>query len=505
MFWSIVLHFYQPPNQDKRIVKQIVEESYRPLIKGLLRTRRGKLTINISGTLTEQLMRYGYHDVTDGFRTLAERGTIELLGSAKYHAFLPLIPTDEVQRQVQLNHDLHRRVFGSVYQPKSFFSPEIGFSAKLARTLKKEGYASMLVDEVAYNGRLNTVPHDRLFTLPRLSDFTLVLRNRRLSEYFASAYARSLQTLNTYLSTEFSGKQYIVSAVDGETFGHHRPGLEKILFALLDHHADKLVTVSQLVERIQQREERKLLDCTWSSDPEEVRRGVPYQRWDHPDNPIHRWQWAFTRLALREVAKLDPKKRTTKQSRAQLDEGLNSCHYWWASAKPWWSLEMVERGAWHLHETLVHHPDIPRDVKRKARDLYDRIVHQGFDWQRSGYIRRLNEQQEPWRAVPLKDRTPPHWFNQLILEFEAEMRKSAKDLEYEKAAMWRDAIIRLRHGHDVYDVAHAVDQLHAVRNIPSASSFLTRKHHPKFAKEHYLPVSKKKIEKELRKLKKGSA
>ncbi|PIS33114.1 MAG: hypothetical protein COT39_01430 [Parcubacteria group bacterium CG08_land_8_20_14_0_20_48_21] len=503
MLWSFILHFYQPPNQDKRMVTQIVNECYRPLVQGLLRAQKGKLSINMAGTLTEQLARYGYHEVLNGLRRLAKRGSVEFLGSAKYHAFLPLLPAAEVRRQIMLNNRVNRHYFGNAYRPKCFFSPEIAFSARLAKEVRNEGFASMLVDEVGYNGTLQAVPHDRLFALPRLADFALVPRSRRLSEYFGQAYARSLTTLNPYLEAEFSGKKYMASAIDGETFGHHRPGMEKVLYAMLRRHAEKLVTVSELVACAREREEREFLPCTWSSDPEAVRNGIPYQRWNHPDNPIHRMQWDFTRLALREIGKLDPKKPATKKARRELDAGLNSCHYWWASARPWWSLEMLERGAWHLHETLAHHPDVSSASKRRARKLYDTIIHQGFDWQRTGYVRKLNEMAEPWRTVPLRVRTPAHWFNQIVLEFESEMRQAARNLEYEKAAMWRDAVIRLRKGFDVYDVVHAVDQLHAVRTIPAAESFLTRKKHPKFAQEHYLPVGAKVLERERRKLEKG--
>ncbi len=87
MLWAPFFHIYQPPGQMEDILERVTNESYRQLVKILQENPRAKITLNISGCLTEQLYSHGYKDVIDGLKFLAERGQIEFTESAKYHAF----------------------------------------------------------------------------------------------------------------------------------------------------------------------------------------------------------------------------------------------------------------------------------------------------------------------------------------------------------------------------------------------------------------------------------
>jgi len=44
------------------VIKQIANESYRPIIEALRNHPSAKITLNINGTLTEQLNDFGYMD-----------------------------------------------------------------------------------------------------------------------------------------------------------------------------------------------------------------------------------------------------------------------------------------------------------------------------------------------------------------------------------------------------------------------------------------------------------
>ena len=112
---------YQPWWQHPGILEKIANESYRPLIRGLLKEPKTKITININSVLTEMLFEHGYRDVIDNLKLLVEMGRVELTGSAKFHAFLPLLPDHEILRQIQLNEETNRRYFGEFYNPKGFF------------------------------------------------------------------------------------------------------------------------------------------------------------------------------------------------------------------------------------------------------------------------------------------------------------------------------------------------------------------------------------------------
>src|SRR3972149_1379683 len=106
MYWASFLHIYQPPTQTEEVTRKVTDECYRKLVDLLLRHPDARVTLNINACLTEQLDRYGLHDVIDGRRALAERGQIELTGSAMYHPILPLIPAGEMRRQIEMNTEV---------------------------------------------------------------------------------------------------------------------------------------------------------------------------------------------------------------------------------------------------------------------------------------------------------------------------------------------------------------------------------------------------------------
>ncbi|OGL87299.1 hypothetical protein A3I40_03755 [Candidatus Uhrbacteria bacterium RIFCSPLOWO2_02_FULL_48_12] len=148
-----------------------------------------------------------------------------------------------------------------------------------------------------------------------------------------------------------------------------------------------------------------------------------------------------------------------------MDICLASDHFWWASAKPWWSLEMIEAGVYRLLETIRLIPNISEEKLRMAADYYERIISTAFQWQRSGKIRRMMRERNAAYKIPFKDRT---WRlggegGAIYLAFLDMMRVLEKEAaakgEYEKAILWRDAVWRLEHKTDIYEAINAIDLL----------------------------------------------
>jgi len=136
-------------------------------------------------------------------------------------------------------------------------------------------------------------------------------------------------------------------------------------------------------------------------------------------------------------------------------------HFWWASAKPWWSLEMIELGAFQLLDALKSIPGISKEDMRHGKEYYERIVLKAFEWQRTGYIRDLSNKYYAQVRIPFKDRTaqedkPYEAFIALIRQ---QMRKAVKRQEFEQAILWRDAIWKLETKNDIYDAMHIIDLL----------------------------------------------
>ncbi|MBU1146233.1 UvrB/UvrC motif-containing protein [Patescibacteria group bacterium] len=463
MYWANFLHIYQPSNQMPDILERITNESYRKLFRGLLANPKAKLTLNINAGLTEQLDRYGYTDIIRDIKKLAERGQIEFTESAKYHPFMPLTPWEENERQIKLNHETNKFYFGKIYKPLGFFPPEMAYSRKVADLVSSLGYRWMVADEISYNGKTEQLSYDKTYTIKGLNNFKIFFRDRRVSNLIMSAVVRTGKSLLEAVGEEKNKNRYLLTAMDGETFGHHRPGLDQLLFEILSSPKFKKITLSEIAEKFPTKEVVDPIDSTWASSEDDIKRGVQFLSWNDPENPIHAWQWEFTGFVLKIVEKLDKKKPYYKIARAKMDEALHSCQYWWASGKPWWSLEMIESGAWKLLDVLYQITNLSEKNLETGKDFYQRIVLKAFEWQRTGYIRKLAGERGKEIKLPFKKRSleagKPEVYYAFIKTMDKEMMKAVKNKEFERAILWRDAILKIENQDDIYDAVHATDLL----------------------------------------------
>lgn len=384
MVWANFLHIYQPPDQKKDTLRQITAESYRPIVEILKENPGAKLTLNITACLTEQLVNLGYQDLIDDIGKLAKKGQIELTDSAKYHAFLPLIPEGEIERQISLNNETNKNIFGDFYKPKGFHLPEMAYSRRIAEVIFRFGYSWLILNETSYEGKLfSKIDTSQVFILKSLPKLRVLFRNRKLSDLIQRGHVLEPADFYKFLEEEVKDREYIITAMDGETFGHHRPGLEKFLAKIYEEKKVKSVTVSEITSSFPEGKGIEPLDGSWASMESELREGIPYAQWKYPGNKIHQLQWELTDLAIKtvELNEADP---NFSEARMLLDKSLFSCQYWWAGAVPWWEIEYIEKGAYYLKKTIETLNNIKEDVKRKAQTLYSDIVSTAFDWERSG-------------------------------------------------------------------------------------------------------------------------
>lgn len=496
--WANFLHFYQPHNQQLDILERIVNESYRKIIGGLASNPGAKITININAGLTELLAKNGYLDLIEQIKEFAQRGQIQFTGGVKYHPFLPLLPRDEIQRQIRLNEQTNKKYFGRAWQPKGFFSPELAYSKKVAQIAKEAGFKWIIAEELASPEKLD---FRKIYDVKGLPDFKIIFRDKRISVLILSAIVRNFESLLQEIGEEEIKKdRYLLTVMDAETFGHHRPGLENFLFQIYEDEKISKVFVSDLIEEFGVHEPIEVRDSTWSSEEQdfwlEKDKKHPFTLWNHPENPIHQLQWEFTYFVIGLVKKINSRFSWYKEVRQKLDCALQSDQYWWASSKPWWSLEMIEQGAFILKEVVFSIPDVSRENRNKAETYYRRIIDLAFQWQRSGKIRQAYRQaMDTVKLRPYKNRVLAGQFNAMILEFEDQMNKAVEDQEFEKAIKWRDAIYKLKNGMDIYDVLHVVDDLRQVRHLPSLKDYweYSPEEFSSFAKKHFIDFQEKKF------------
>jgi alpha-amylase/alpha-mannosidase (GH57 family) len=384
MVWGNFLHIYQPPDQHKDLLRKITEESYYKIVEILEKNPEGKLTLNICACLTEQLLKLGYKDLIERIKNLLEKGQIELTESSKYHAFLPLLPESEIKRQIILNQKTHKKIFGKNYKPRGIHLPEMAYAKKIAKVVKKLGYQWMVLNEISFEGKLfSKIDCSQIYKHKEFPEIKILFRNRKLSDLIQRGFLWKTEDFYQFIKENVKAEEYIITAMDGETFGHHRPGLEKLLEKIYQEKKIKTMTISEIVDSFPEGKEIEPIEGSWASMESEIKAKIPYAQWKYPKHPIHQRQWKLTNLAI-DVVNKSQKDPGYKKARKILDEALFSCQYWWAGAVPWWEIEYIEKGAYYLKKSIESLNKISKKTKKLAQDLYQEIVSLAFEWERSG-------------------------------------------------------------------------------------------------------------------------
>jgi len=437
MLWANFLHFYQPPTQKKIWVDRITTEAYRPVLKGLLDHPSARITFNINGVLLDLWEEFGHKDVIEMVGQLLDKKQIELTGSAKYHPLLPKIPEDEIKRQIELNALTIKKYFGE-YQPQGFFPPEMAYDAVVAKAAKEMGFSWIIAEELSCPGK---VQYDRIYQ-EQETGVTLFFRERETSYKILSGQLGTGKLFLDALGDRLQKNEYLLTGMDGETFGHHRPGMDRALMEILSLEAVPTALISELPEKFPQVEKVTPRPSTWALMEKDLEKKVPFARWDDPDNEIHGMQWELTELAIRVVRdSKDPGK-----AREMLDRAIHSDQFWWASARPWWSLEMIERGAFELKEAVLATPDAAEESKRKAQELYYSIITTGFAWQRSGKVEELAQSEDEELRMHTDASLPglpKEEIKKMVSHLEEELKEVTGNREFERAALLRDRIKEL--------------------------------------------------------------
>ena len=323
---GLLLHFYQPPTQDPEIVKRIDEEGYRPLVEMLGEAGKG-VTINMNLSLTEQLSELA-PETLQGFSALKR---CSFTASGAYHPILPLIPEKEIERQIHLNDLCNRRFIGKAYDPRGVFPPEMALNTETVEKIGSLGYKWTITDDVPWVYAEREVPSS---WIPSVKGTAVFLRSNFWSNKISfhgvdgSEMAESLvRDLYQWTGREDS---YVVIAMDGETFGHHRkdaidsfllPFLEEI--SIIDNI--RISTLDEILEAFPLREV-DLPSGSWSTTAEDLKNGEPYPLWNSSGNSNHSSYWKLLNFVLNNHRTI----RTEGVAEA-VDKMLSSCPLWWAS------------------------------------------------------------------------------------------------------------------------------------------------------------------------------
>ena len=380
--WVQILHFYQPPGQTHEILRKVADESYRPVVRVLLEQPTARVAINMNAVLSEMLVEHGYHDVIDGLKTLQGRGQIEFLGSGRYHPIFPLVAARDRNRAMAENAEANRAVFGEGYAPRGFFPPELAYSQDILPAIRATGHDWVLLSGVANPGEWQTtrVPRARCNGAQIAVLFRDDVRSNRISfrEVNAVSWVADLERVG---ADGFA--HYVVTGMDGETFGHHIRGWETefLAAAYAATAASKSVHMllpSELLDTFPAGDLVEPFASSWSTSREDIAGGDPFPLWKSPGNRLHALQWelvdhceTLTAMANRHSREGDSAK-DAELAGLLLQPALHSCQFWWASKRPWWDVTMIRRGL-RMQEDVVLHAGrsiqegaAPIEVRREA-------------------------------------------------------------------------------------------------------------------------------------------
>lgn len=377
MLWINFLHLYQPANSDNYIIAEALEKSYWRLVRLLEENPHLRMTFNISGCLIERLVEMGEMDFIKRLGALIKNNQLELVGSASYHAFLPLIPREEALKQIKENEEILHKYFGNDLKLSGFFSPEMAFSDDVLALVKELGYKWIILDEISalFDEGNNKLILNQAF-IDKKSGLKVIFRSRKFSRAYPPDEIIKLVNNSELISKD----EIIISATDGELYGlrHEDPTAELEIIA-----ANKQLEsqrISDFIDSFNQKDiqEIGLQKSSWESSEQDISNGEPFSLWLRKGNRVHKNLWRLTNLVLVLGDKYSDDE-SYEWFRWHLKRGMASCTYWWASAHDFssdfgpytWNPDMVERGAGDLIRSVrsLSNPKSKKD-KLKAEKYY---------------------------------------------------------------------------------------------------------------------------------------
>lgn len=403
-YWSLLLHFYQPPTQEQAVTQHILEACYLPVTELLLANPQVKVTCNISGSLILELESINAQQFFDNIRELVQRGQIELTNSPLYHPLIPLTPVDTIHRQLGQNYDILRFYLNTEHLP-GIFPPELAITPEILSSFASH-HSWCMIDEssITPDYDLHTLPTKPLL---RFGDIDVVVSSRALTEIIRSfpVFINS-QSLISFIENNSTEDTVIFSGHDVEVFGHHYEERIHLFKELITSDQFTFLTVSEGIARqcVAIEEITTCIPSSWQTSTQNIQNDNPFPMWDEPSNQLQQLYAQLANLAF-DALSATPKPKDDiglvySSAEKHYDQGVASCYPYWLSNKPWWHPEFVEAGARNLMKTIRTLP-VPKATKLEGEKLYVQLIQEIWQFHWSGQVEENFAQYEKQRQQTL--------------------------------------------------------------------------------------------------------
>jgi hypothetical protein len=414
-FWAPFLHIYQPIWQRPDVLKQIDAECYRPLLGVINESPNARVTININGVLIDLLYAHNLGETVNLLKKVVNDGKVEVVGTAKYHPLMPLLPPDENCHQIDLNETTATATFGTRWVRKGFFPPEMAISPEVLKTIQQVGYKWVIASGIAC---ADTWPSEVVHQTS--SGLNIFYRDDYVSNdvSFNRLDAKGFVKKITHM---YKNDSYIITAQDGETFGHHiknaeQTFLKKVFEIIATLENVEICFISDLITKFPVKKCKPPRPSSWSTDMRDVENEVYYPLWKNPENPVHKIQYKLLSRVNKIIQILeetpDPDLKNHGNGKVKLeyqdykktaryfyDTGISSCSFWWASMRPMWSPNLILNGAELLIKAAVNARLALVKVKNiESQELLEEISM--YYSQLLGTITDMEAQRERVRLLP---------------------------------------------------------------------------------------------------------
>lgn len=365
------------------------------------------MTVNISGSLIEEVAKIKNQEFFSKIKVLATRGQIELTNSPIYHPLLPLTPTSEIETQLTMDREVHQKFLGTPVAD-IIFPPELAVDGRTLKFLgsgaKNNGLTPIIIiDESSVNPGFSL---EKLPSVPfyKMENATLAISSRAITEMLRSGPKDlTAEKFTGFLEalTSSNPTHPIISVSDAELFGHHYKERINLLKNLMEKRQIEFVKLSTLSSRntsIPVIGYSQINPSTWQTTKEDLKSNNPFSLWSNPNNMLQNLYLELCDMAFDKLRK-PPKGNLFAEG--CYHRGISSCHLYWLSNWPWWHPDLVENGATELIKCLR---SLSLDTKERneAEDLYHKFLIKLWNKHWSGEVETRYEEYNKYREEFIK-------------------------------------------------------------------------------------------------------